>query len=410
MQNASEKRKELRQSILVGVGLGIALACAFIAGFLLRDFTTVELPTVFAAQVSLDEAGYPLLDEVQRLLDQNYLRNQPDYISRQYGAIRGLLNALEDRNTFFIEPPVAQSESDVLAGTYGGIGVNLQRSSANEFVLYPFPDGPAIQAGIEDGDILLRVNEQMLTGAEQQDAVDQLLRGEVKDNNGVDLLILRPSTGEELSLFVRFDVINVPSVLWRTLSQDSRIGYIQVLRFTNRTPSELDSAIAELTSEDIAAVVLDLRNNGGGLLQESIQVAGRFLDAGVVLHEVTRAGERTYEVDDIDVPVVLGDLPLVVLVNAGTASAAELVAGAIQDQNRGVLIGQGTYGKGTIQQIFTLSDQSSIHVTSAEWFTPNRSALDGVGLQPDIPMIPDANGRDVEIDEAIRFLQDRMGN
>lgn len=405
MRNASENAKELRRSIVMGILLGVTLAAAFLAGFLVRDYVQAELPTVFAAQVPADSEGYPLVDEVQALLDNHYLRPLPEYAQRQYAAIRGLLGALNDRNTFFIEPPVAQSESDVLAGTYGGIGVTLQRSSNNDFVLYPFPDGPAANAGILTGDILRVVNGQVLDGSEQQDAVDQLLRGEVKENNGVEITVERDGVGEAITVFIQFDVINVPSVLWRVLSQDERIGYVQLLRFTNRTPAELDEALADLTTQGIQALVLDVRNNGGGLLQESIQVAGRFLDGGVVLYEQTRAGERVYEAERETVPRVIADIPLVVLVNGGTASAAELVAGAIQDRERGTLLGQVTYGKGTIQQIFTLSDRSSIHVTSAEWFTPNRSALDGVGLVPDIAMIPDASGRDIEIDEAIRFLQ-----
>ena len=359
----------------------------------------MDMPSVFASTSQTSDAdGYPILDEVQNLVDNHYLRTQPEYNERQYAAIRGMLSSLGDPNTFFIDPPVARSESDVLAGTYGGIGVNLQRNAAGEFVMYPFPDGPAAEAGIQDGDILIGVNDLTIELTESPDVVDQMLRGEVKDNSGVTIIYVRDD--EEFEEFILFDVINVPSVLWRVLAEDDRVGYIQILRFTSRTPNEVAEAIEGLT--EVEALVLDMRNNSGGLLQESIEVAGAFLDGDVVLFEQTRNAERVFEASS----GILTELPLVVLVNRGTASASELVAGAIQDRERGILIGQTTFGKGTIQQIFPLSDSSSIHITSAEWFTPDRNALDGVGLEPNIAMIPDVNGRDVEIGEAIRYLQE----
>lgn len=383
----------------MGVAFGLMLALAFSAGFLVRDF--VDTPSVFATNADDDsEGGYLLIDEVQSLLDAHYLGEQPDYTTRQYGAIRGMLGVLEDRNTFFIEPPVARSESDVLAGTYGGIGVSLSRNIAGEFILAPFPDSPAMEAGIRDGDVLIAINGTPIDFSTQQDVVDQLLRGEVDGENGVEITT-RNSTGETTQ-FIVFDVINVPSVIWRIIPEDSSIGYIQILRFTNRTPSELETAIQELSDAGALAYIVDVRNNGGGLLQEAIEVASIFLDGGPVLHQMTATGEQTFNADPGG---SLIEGPIVMLVNNGTASAAELVAGALQDRGRATLIGQQTYGKGTIQQIFSLSDSSSIHITSAEWFTPERNALDGVGLTPDITMIPDESGRDVELGEALRYLR-----
>jgi carboxyl-terminal processing protease len=391
------------RSILYGALAGIGLALVFCAGFFVRDM--MDMPSVFAASTSSsDEAGYPLLDEVQDLLDAHYLRHQPDYTMRQYAAIRGMLGALGDRNTFFIEPPVAQSESDVLAGTYGGIGVTLQRNAAGEFILFPFEESPARAAGIEDGDVLIAVNGEALDLTTHPDVVDQMLRGEVKEDNGVEVTLLK-ANGEEIALFILFDVINVPSVQWRVLEQDNRLGYIQILRFTSRTPDEILEAVEDLESNSIDGVILDLRDNFGGLLQEAVDVAGVFLDGGSVLYQITQDNEITFTASDGG---VLLDMPMAVLVNQGTASASELLAGALQDRERAILIGQTTFGKGTIQQIYQLSDQSSIHITSAEWLTPARNRLDGVGLEPNIAMIPDENGRDVELEEAIRYLDNML--
>ena len=240
-----------------------------------------------------------------------------------------------------------------------------------------------------------------------QDQIDQMLRGEVKDNSGVTLTVRKVDSGEDYTVFVPFAVINVPSVVWRVLQEDERMGYVQILRFTSRTPEEVAAALDDLRTNDIAALVVDLRNNSGGLLQESVAVADEFIDTGILAFERDRQGERSFEGTAGGHGL---DWPMIVLINSGTASGAELVAGALQDTGRGTLIGQLSFGKGTIQQIFPLSDGSSLHVTSAEWLTPDRQRLREGGLQPDIAMIPDANGRDVELGEAVRQLQELLAD
>lgn len=401
MDKPIKNQRSLASALAVGVVIGLSAALTFGAGFLFRDLMGLVTPTAFALSAN-EEHEYPLLQEVQTLLDQHYLREQPDYTQRQYAAIRGVLATLEDRYTFFIDPPVAQSESDALAGTYGGIGVQVTRNEAGQFVMFPFDDSPAKAAGIQDGDILVGINGTILDLAASLDAVDQMLRGEVKDGDGVEIDVIK-SDGSEQTYFIEFEVINVPSVLWRVLLEDERIGYVQILRFTSRTPEELSEALRELRARQVAALILDLRNNSGGLLQEAVDSAEQFLDGNrTIVLEHSNHSERTFTASG---DALFADSPLVVLVNQGTASASELVAGAIQDHNRGILIGQRTYGKGTVQQIFRLSDDSSVHITSAEWLTPNGRQLEKVGLEPDIAMIPDENGRDVEFGEAVRYLQ-----
>jgi carboxyl-terminal processing protease len=200
-------------------------------------------------------------------------------------------------------------------------------------------------------------------------------------------------------------VINVPSVTWHIVADDPPLGYIQVSLFTGRTPDELKAALAELNSHNVQALILDLRGNTGGLLQESIQVANAFVGSGTLVFEDDKQGEQAFNAQS---NAVLTNLPLAVLVNDHTASGAELVAGAIQDTQRGVLIGQKTYGKGTVQEIFPLSDGSSLHVTAAAWLTPNHHALDTVGLQPDIPLDVDAQGRDLELAAAVKYLEPKV--
>lgn len=389
----------IRRSIFIGAFAGLSLSIAFAMGFFLRDFVAI-VPVRAYGTYDLEQPGYPLLDEVQNLLDTIYLREQPSYRERQYAAIRGMLSSLGDPNTFFIDPPVAASEAQVLAGTYGGIGVQLKRIESGEYALFPFPDGPAAKAGVVNGALLLAINGTPIDLSEGIDSIDQKLRGEVKEGNGVEIHI--EQEGATKTIFIEFDVINIPSILSRVLAENEQIGYIQILRFTNRTPDELVSAAESLLQSGVQAFIVDLRDNSGGLLQESVMVADEFLDGGVIVYDVRQTGERIYEATPGG---KLTDLPLVVLVNARSASASELVAGALQEQNRAILIGQKTYGKGTVQQIIPLSDGSSVHITSAEWLTPNRNSLEGIGLVPDIVMIPDENGRDIELGEAIRHLQ-----
>jgi carboxyl-terminal processing protease len=381
---------------LLGLGLGALLALVFTAGFVLNE--QLQTPVLAASGAPATTESYPLLDEVQVLLDRFYVRGQPDFRDRQYAAIRGMLASLDDPYTFFIEPATAASESDVLAGTYGGIGVQVARGGPGELALYPFADGPAAAAGIQPGDLLVAVNGAALDPAGSLDAIDQLLRGEVKPGSGVTLTIRRGETEQEI--FVEFAVINVPSVVWRLL--DDGIGYVQVLRFSARTPEELNEAAQDLISSGVVGVILDLRDNAGGLLQESIEVADAFVDEGPLVFERNATGEREFA---STTGGVLAGLPVRVLVNGRTASGAEIVAGAIRDSGRGLLIGERTYGKGTVQQILQLSDSSSLHVTSSEWLTPARRPLDSVGLDPDVPVTPDVNGGDNQLAAAVENVR-----
>jgi carboxyl-terminal processing protease len=408
-----DHRAEPVLALLRGALVAVVLAFTFLAGFWLRGAPQTLAagisPVNDSAALSQETKQYVLLAQTQALLDQHFVRALPAGSELEYGAIRGMLLALNDKYTFFIDPPVAASESNVLAGRYGGIGVQISRDEQGRFVLYPFRDGPAAKAGLRDGDLLLKVNGVDVPLDTRQDMVDQMLRGEVKDNNGVKngvkLTVSRPSTNEQIELEVPFAEIEVPSVVWRVLAEAPTYGYIQILRFTARTPAELDEALTDLKAKTVRGVVVDLRNNPGGLLQESIQVAGQFMDGGVVLYERSRSAEKPY-----DAPtggVKLTDLPVVAIINGGTASAAELVAGAWQASGRAVLLGQKSYGKGSIQLIFPLADKSSVHITTAEWLTPKKEQIDAIGLTPDVPMIPDATGRDVELGEAIRVLNSK---
>lgn len=373
---------------------------AFGGGFIMRDVT--QAPPQASAQTDAP-MNFELLQQVHMLVSQNYVRELPDQTALEYSAIRGYLSTLNDPYTFFNDPPVTSSESDALAGRYGGIGVIVNRNEAGLIELFPYPDSPAARAGILDGDILVAINDVPIDINERLDVIRQMTRGEIKDGAGVRITVRRPDSEEKRTYDILFEEIRVPSVIWRVLQEDASIGYVQITNFTALTPEEFQQAMANLNAANVTALILDLRNNPGGLLKESIDIADEFLNSGTILIEESRASGRV--LSEATAGGTATDLPVVVLTNRGTASAAEVVAGAIQANQRGILIGQRTLGKGSVQFIFRLNDGSSIHITASLWLTPTEAPLDGIGLVPNIEMIPDENNRDVELGEAIRQVQ-----
>jgi len=228
---------------------------------------------------------------------------------------------------------------------------------------------------------------------------------------GTDVVLTVEREGVEapLDLVVTRAIIETPSVTWRILEEDPTIGYIQLTSFTERTNDEMNQAFDELSTQGANAYILDLRNNGGGLLDTAVNVTSQFLRDGVVVREDRQnEGERVYDVRSGGRVL---DQPVVVLVNGGTASASEIVAGALQDYNRATLIGERTFGKGSVQLIYELSDKSRLHVTVAKWFTPNGNVIDGTGLSPDVEILfseeDHVTGNDPQLKRAITFLQNK---
>jgi carboxyl-terminal processing protease len=232
-----------------------------------------------------------------------------------------------------------------------------------------------------------------------------MIRGEV--GTEVVLTVEREGSDSPVDIAIERAIIETPSAHWRILEEDPTVGYIQLTAFTERSNRELDQAFEELTDQGAQSFILDLRNNGGGLLDAAVDVTSQFIREGVVVREDRKnEGERVYDVTGGGNAL---DQSLVVLTNGGTASASEIVAGALQDYDRATLIGEKTFGKGSVQLIYELSDDSRLHVTVAKWFTPNGNAIDGIGLQPDIEVLvteEDRNqGRDPQLERAISFLQ-----
>jgi len=385
--------------VALGVLQVLFLTLAFAAGYVVRASAADDLQPLTLLGAS-GAGKYPILDEIHSLLANHYLGTLPDDKTLEYGAAHGLVAAVGDPYTVFVEPPQHQVETQSLAGEYGGIGVALSQSAAGEWVLSPYPDSPAATAGVLDGDVLLSVNDAPIAAGATADQITELVRGPI---GSAVRITVRHKTGSNATLSITRATIQIPSVTFRMVDGHPDIGLVAISRFSDKTPAELGQALAQLHTQGAQRFVLDLRDNGGGILESAVGVAGYFLDGGVVMYESQRDGpEKTYTA-----PTQAGAVlkaPLAVLVNHNTASAAEIVAGALLDRGRAPLIGQTTYGKGSVQLVYDLSDGSSLHVTAYHWFTPTHRALDKVGLPPTTPVDPGTGGSDPELQAAVQYV------
>jgi carboxyl-terminal processing protease len=343
--------------------------------------------------------------QVWRYVEQDFIGTLPSPQSRVYGAIHGSLSTLNDPYTVFVEPQSSQREKEDLQGSFGGIGVTMRRNAQSDLVLTPLPDSPATRAGVVDGDVLVEVDSKPISTTMSFDDVTAIVRGRV--GTKVTIRVRRAGSDGLLSFMITREVIYTPSVAYHLLDNAPQIGYIAINRFTDRSGDEVQRAAKDLQQKGAKQLVLDLRDNGGGLLSAAVDVTSQFVKDGVVLYEQQKGQpEQTYRVKPNGVAL---DMPMIVLVNHNTASASEIVAGALRDHGRAILIGDTTYGKGSVQHIYELGDGSSLHVTAAEWFTPNRHQLTGHGLVPDIAISRSNDditaGRDPQLDRATAYLQ-----
>jgi carboxyl-terminal processing protease len=389
---------QLRNGLTVFMLVLLAVS-AFLAGYLTRELTGVRSDAYAQEDMSL-------FWEAWGHVQDTFIGEIPTDNAITYGAIRGSLGTLNDPYTVFIEPAVRDVERESLQGRFGGIGAYIRLDEATGVVtLEPIPGNPAEAAGIQAGDILLAVDGAPLAADLTVPQIAELIKGET--GTSVRLRLQRPGEAEPYEVdVVRADIL-LPSVTYQLLEADPTIGYVNLSRFSGESGQEVGAALGALLDQGAERFILDLRSNGGGLRDAAVAVADHFLVGGPVLYLDSRdGGERAYEASTT---TLVPDAPLVVLVDGGTASASEIVAGALQDRQRATLIGSQTFGKGSVQLVYDLSDGSSVHVTSARWLTPNRQQIDQLGLAPDITVevTQEAidSGRDPALERAITFLQ-----
>lgn len=339
--------------------------------------------------------------EVWDLVHDRYLRQPVDDTALIEGAIDGMLATLGDPHTRYLSPEDQLSAQESMDGEFQGIGAEVEDVDGAITVVSPIDGSPAEAAGIQPGDILREADGVSLTGMDVTEAA-ALVRGPA--GTTVHLVIERD--GQLIEIDIVRDVIKLATVRGEILEEG--IAYLRLSRFGNNTDEELAEILPDLLGENPTGLILDLRRNPGGSLDTTVDIANQFLGEGLALVErFGDGGERPFEVNDDG---LAQDFPMVVLIDEGSASASEVLAGAIQDRGRGVLIGQISFGKGTVQTWHTLSNNGGVRVTIAEWLTPERSSIDQIGLTPDyyIPLPEPAEGVefiDTQLQAAIDYLQ-----
>ena len=320
-----------------------------------------------------------VFSEVLTLVRQNYVEstNSRELI---FGAIRGMLEGLDPHSSFM--PPELYKEMQVeTQGSFGGLGIEITVRERYLTVVAPIDGTPADRAGIVAGDRIIRIDAAPTKDMTLVDAVRKL-RG--PKGTPVTITILREGQ-DPFDVTVTRDIIEVHSV--RTSVLGEGIGYVRLISFQERTGRDLQDELKALKEKGMRGLILDLRNNPGGLLTQAVQITDLFLEKGkpIVYTEGRAKSQNLSFVDQHDNPQ---DFPMVVLVNKGSASASEIVAGALQDHQRAVVVGTQTFGKGTVQTVIPLNDGSGLRLTTAKYFTPNKRAIDGAGLTPDIVVEP----------------------
>ena len=328
----------------------------------------------------------------------------PNDADLRFGLVEYLIGTLGDQFTRFVRPEIAERNRTDMSGSFEGIGAFVSVNDAGQFeIVRPIDGQPAESAGLKAGDIVIAVDGISIGGFSIDETI-QMVRG--PRGTAVTLTIVRSDVEEPFDITIVRETIVIPIVESEML--EGNIAYVRLTSFNRNAEEQLLLALDELIAQDPVGIVFDLRDNPGGFLDQSIAVADIFLEDGVALFERNNQGlDVTYRTEtDGD---LTEDLPLVVLVNAGSASASEIVAGAIQDRGRAILIGETTFGKGSVQRVHELSDGSELRVTIARWYTPDNNSIDGIGIDPDIVIeTPEDLGgeEDTQLQEAIAFILD----
>lgn len=358
--------------------------------------------TTQPSTVNLD---FKLFWSVWDMLAKNYVdKSAINPEKMYYGAIQGMVAALGDPYTVFLPPAEQKSTKEELGGAFEGVGMQLGYNTDKRLVVIaPLKGTPAEQAGIKAGDLILKINNKDTVNVSLPEAVG-MIRG--PKGTEVALQIYHEGDKEPKDLNLKRDTILVKSVEFevKTSPSNKKIAYIKLTRFGDKTFDEWTEAVSSTLASGAQGVILDLRNNPGGYLEGAVFIGSEFLSSGNVVMQENSQGERSgYPVNRQG---KLLNLPLIVMINKGSASASEIVAGAMQDTKRGRLVGDKSFGKGTIQSTKDLDNNTGIHITTAKWLTPDGRWIHHVGLTPDFEIaIGDNPLKDPQLEKALELIE-----
>ena len=405
---------------VIVVGLG-SFAGGFMTGHFLpfAGVSDSQVPTVSAPPTTSPDQQSATPQDMQalfspfweawNLVHENYVDQPVDDVALMRGAISGMMEALGDKHSTYMDPQNFADANASLDGSYEGIGAYVDTTTEFLTVISPIPGSPAERVGLKSGDQVVAIDNEDMTGVTAEAARLKVLG---PAGTAVHLSILREGEAELLEFDVTREKIIIVSASGKMLEGD--IAYVQIISFGANTTSELLATLNELMVQNPKGIVLDLRNNGGGFLSTSVEVTSQFVGEGAVLYEQYGDGNKiTYDV----IPGGLAtdkNIPMVVLINEGSASASEIVAGALQDLGRAQLVGVTSYGKGSVQNWIPLSgDNGAVRVTIAKWLTPNGNTIHEIGLTPDFEVELTAEDieaeRDPQLDKAVEVLLEAIG-
>lgn len=390
------------------LGLGFLVAVVLTLGFIGGYWTanrerTLRNPlNALRALTDLTPSAAAVYDGVLKQIQQQYVGQPIDTTKLFYGALSGLVRSLGDPYSTFFTPEAATAFKNDLDLSIEGIGAEIGFKEKRPAIIAPLPSSPAERTGLKAGDFILSVDARDVTGL----TIDEIV-GYIRGKAGTKVTLVIERAAKELSFTVQRERITIASVTSRRL--DGSIALVSVVSFNEETLSKFDVIVRDLLLDKPKGIILDLRNNPGGLLDVAVQFTGEFIGKQVVVKERDAAGkERT---DAADREARLAGIPLVVLVNGGSASASEIVAGALQDYKRADTVGTKTFGKGSVQTLEPLADGSQLKLTVAKWYTPLGRSIDGTGITPDV-IEPDptqeGDGNDAQLQRALKLIREKQ--
>jgi carboxyl-terminal processing protease len=366
--------------------------------------TTIPIPTPSDEVEALFEPFWAAWE----ILHEEFVDQPVDDTELMRGAIRGMLDSLGDEHTAYMDPDEYMQANIPLDGSYEGIGAWVDPDAEYLTIVSPMKDSPAERAGLKPGDEIVAVDGEDMSGVDGNLVIRRVLG---PAGTTVRLTIRREGEPELFDVEIVRERIVIPSIEIEMLEGD--IAYIHLLQFGTDATNDLRSALSTLMAQNPRGLILDLRFNGGGFLMTAIEVASEFIAEGVIMIE--QFGDGSEQVYESDPGGLATEIPLVVLVNGGSASASEIVAGAIQDYGRGLLVGETTFGKGSVQNWIALPDDNgAVRVTIARWYTPDGRQIHQIGLNPDVEIIPTDEDieadRDVQLEKALDLLINSGGS
>ena len=381
---------------------GLAAVC-LLGGYALglRDAAgTSPLRPPAPVQLSADDQrAFGVVWETLTELERDYYRrDQLDAQKLADAAAKGMVAAVGDPYTTLTSAQQSELTAAQLRGSFEGVGLELDRGDGQLRVISPLAGSPSERAQIRSGDVIVAVDGVDIAQLSLDD-----VSGRIRGPRGTSVSLGLVRDGNPLTVVVVRDTIKVESVRSRLLPGDTPLAYVRINIFSELTSQQLREQLAPLLTQGSKAVVLDLRGNPGGYLTAAVDVTSDFLKDGVVLYQDRGGTDAARQAYHTSGSPQAADLPVAVLVDRGSASAAEIVAAALRDNQRAVLIGEKTFGKGTVQEVHKLSDDSQLRVTVAQWLTPTGHAIQGEGLLPDVE-VPAAEGRDAPLDAAVQYL------